>query len=387
MGAVFEESRLDDEGALASLDSTDTLRALAGAGAQVRRTIAAASEAGLGRLRDVGPRGVVVAAAGGSVAVADIFEAVSRGASALPVQSCTSGSLPGWVGALDVVLAVSQSGRAAGTLALAAEGARRGAFLVTVGAADSPLAEVSARAHGVHVPIAVTGASSRTSVWAQATPALLAADAMGIATVDHETLVGLADVLDRTASEVGPSSESFTNPAKLLAIELSESTPIVLGEGAFGDVTARRAAAMFGRTGRVPVAHGCLPDAASQIVACFDGPLAPGQSNGGGNDDIFADPFLDGPSRPPLRLVMLRDASEGAGHGLADTIVSVAQDAGVRVSLVDAAAAEPLLRLAQHVALTDFAATYLALGFGFDPATSPHVRLLRGAREMRDAQG
>ncbi|GAA2034658.1 SIS domain-containing protein [Terrabacter terrae] len=387
MGAVFEESRLDDEGALASLDSTDTLRALAGAGAQVRRTIAAASEAGLDRLREVGPRGVVVAAAGGSVAVADIFEAVSRGASALPVQSCSSGSLPGWVGALDVVLAVSQSGRAAGTLALAAEAARRGAFLVTVGAADSPLADVCARAHGVHVPIAVTEASSRTSVWAQATPALLAADAMGIAALDNETLIDLADVLDRTASEVGPSSESFTNPAKLLATELSESTPIVLGEGAFGDVTARRAAAMFGRTGRVPVAHGCLPDAASQIVACFDGPLAPGQSNGGGSDDIFADPFLDGPSRPPLRLVMLRDTSGGAGHGLADTIVSVAQDAGVRVSLVDAAAPEPLLRLAHHVALTDFAATYLALGFGFDPATSPHVRLLRGAREVRGAEG
>ncbi|GGM91628.1 hypothetical protein GCM10009721_16580 [Terrabacter tumescens] len=382
MGAVFDEARLDDEGALASLDSSDSLRALAGAGAQVRRTMAAAGEAGLDRLRDVEPRGVVVAAAGGSVAVADLFEAVSRGAAALPVQSCTSGSLPGWVGALDVVLAVSQSGRAAGTLALAAEAARRGAFLVTVGAADSPLADVCARAHGVHVPIAVGGSSSRTSVWAQATPALLAADALGIASVSHETLAELADLLDRTATDARPSSESFVNPAKILATELAESTPIVLGEGPFGDVTARRAAAMFGRTGRVPVAHGCLPDAASQIVACFDGPLAPGQSGGGGSDDIFADPFLDGPSRAPLRLIMMRDTSAGDGHGLADTVVSVAEDAGVRVSLVDAPATDPLLRLAHHVSLTDFAATYLALGFGFDPATSPHVRLLRGSREV-----
>ena len=80
---MFDEARLDDEGALASLDSSDTLRALAGAGAQVRRTVAASAEAGLDRLRDVEPRGVVVAAAGGSVAVADLFEAVSRGASAL----------------------------------------------------------------------------------------------------------------------------------------------------------------------------------------------------------------------------------------------------------------------------------------------------------------
>jgi glucose/mannose-6-phosphate isomerase len=381
VGAVFDEARLDDEGAIASLDRSESLRALAGAGAQVRRTVAAAGEAGLDRLRDVEPRGVVVAAAGGSVAVADLFEAISRGASALPVQSCSSGSLPGWVGTLDVVIAVSQSGRAAGTLALAAEAARRGAFLVTVGAADSPLAEVCARAHGVHVPIAVVGASSRTSMWAQATPALLAADALGIANVSRETLAELADVLDRAATDARPASESFVNPAKVLATELAESTPIVLGEGPFGEVTARRAASMFGRTGRVPVAYGCLPDAASQIVACFDGPLASGDSGNG--DDIFADPFLDGPSRPPLRLIMLRDTSaSGEGPRVADTVVSVAEDAGVRVSLVDAPDADPLLRLAHHVALTDFAATYLALGLGFDPATSPHVRLLRGARAL-----
>ncbi|MFM6851121.1 MAG: SIS domain-containing protein [Terrabacter sp.] len=382
---MFDEARLDDESALGALDRSESLRALAGSGAQVRRTMAAAGEAGLGRLRDIEPRGVVVAAAGGSVAVADLFTAVSHGAAALPVQSCSSGSLPGWVGALDVVIAVSQSGRAAGTLALAAEAARRGAFLVTVGAEGSPLADVSARAHGVHVPIPVVGSSSRTSMWAQATPALLAADAMGIAACSPETLTELADVLDRVATDARPGSEAFVNPAKVLATELAESTPIVLGEGPFGDVTARRAAAMFGRTGRVPVAHGCLPDAASQIVACFDGPLAPGQSEGGGADDIFADPFLDGPTRPPLRLIMLRDASGGDGSRLTDTVVSVAEDAGVRVSLLDAEATDPLLRLAHHVALTDFAATYLALGFGFDPATSPHVRLLRGARSTQGA--
>jgi hypothetical protein len=77
---------------------------------------------------------------------------------------------------------------------------------------------------------------------------------------------------------------------------------------------------------------------------------------------------------------MLRDTSDGADERLTATIVSVAEDAGVRVSLVDAPATDPLLRFAHHVALTDFAATYLALGLGFDPATSPHVELLRGAR-------
>jgi glucose/mannose-6-phosphate isomerase len=139
---------------------------------------------------------------------------------------------------------------------------------------------------------------------------------------------------------------------------------------------------MFGRTGRMPVAFGSLPDGASQIVACFDGPLAGGEGAHGATDDIFVDPFLDGPTRPPLRLIMLRDTSEGADRRLTDTVVSVAEDAGVRVSLIEAEASDPVLRLAHHVALTDFAATYLAIGQGYDPSSSPHVRLLRGARDV-----
>ncbi len=302
--------------------------------------------------------------------------------------------MPGWVGALDLVVAVSQSGRASQSLALAAEAARRGAMLLTVGAPDSPLAEVSARARGIHVPVSVPGSSSRTSMWAQVTPVLLAAEVLGLAGTGVDCLARIADVLDARAQDARPGSESFVNPAKILATEVAESIAIVLGVGAFGGVAARRAAAMFGRTGRVPVASGTLPDMASQIVACFDGPLAGGESDGDAADDLFADPFIDGPAAPPLRLVMLGEGNPAGaparpGRGdqdpsgereLVATVVEAARDAGVRVSHVDAPDPDPLLRLAWHVALTDFAATYLAIGHGFDPATSPHVRLLRGSR-------
>lgn len=389
----FEESRLDDEQAILRADPEGSLRALAAAGAQVRTVMRESREAGIDRLNDLGPRGVVVAAAGGSAAVADLFEALSRGG-AVPVQACAAGPLPGWVGALDLVIAVSQSGRSAGTLALAAEAGRRGASLLTVGAAGSPLADVCARARGVHVPVSVPGASSRTSMWALATPVLLAADALGLALVPSNTIEALADVLDERAGPAGPRSPSFVNPAKLLAAEVAESVTsatVLLGSGPFGSVAAHRAAEMFGRTGRMPVATGVLPDAASQIVACLDGPLVAGGGDSRPVDDIFADPYLDDPGslhRAPLRLVMLRDTSELnpddeqglAARQLNDTVVSVADDAGVRVSLVDASQRHPLLRLASHVALTDFAATYLAIGHGFDPTTSPHVALLRGTR-------
>lgn len=380
---MFDEARLDDVEALERLDTAGTLRALAMAGAHVRRSISMTEEVGLDRLRDLQPRGVVVAAEGGSAAVADVFEAVSRIGSAIPVQVCSSGPLPAWVGSYDLVIAVSLSGSARGTLALATEAARRGASLLTVGAAASPLADVAARARGVHVPVELPGVSSRTSVWGQVTPVLLAADAMGLAAAPRATLESMADALDVRALEAGPSADAVVNPAKVLATEVAESIPIILGSGPFGDVASRRAAAMFGRTGRVPVAAGALPDAASQIVSCFDGPLAGGEADGHDRGrDIFADPFLDGPVTPPLRLIMLSDDGPDGDLSLPvrDAVVAAAEDAGVRVSVIPSHGDTPLARLASHVALTDFAATYLALGHGFDPGDSPHVRLLRRAR-------
>ena len=381
---MFDDALLDDVDAVERLDRKDVLRSLAMGGAQVRRAARATDDVGLERLSRAQPRGVVVAATGGSGAVGGLFDAISRTHAAVPVQTCRATPLPAWVGVYDLVVAVSLSGRAAGTLALAAEAARRGANLLTVGAADSPLAEVCARARGTHVPIDAGSAGSRTSLWAQATPVLLAADALGLTRIGRGTIGALADVLDAQASRLGPGVASWENPAKTLAAEVADSVPVLLGCGPLGQVAAQRASAMFGRTGRVPIAHGSLPDAASQIVACFDGPLAGGKA---GAQDIFADPFLDGEAPPRLRLLMLRDGSPDGGDyaALTAAVITAAEDAAVRVSLVDADASDPLLRLAQHVAVTDFAATYLALGFGGDPGDAPHVRLVRDARASGSA--
>jgi hypothetical protein len=97
--------------------------------------------------------------------------------------------------------------------------------------------------------------------------------------------------------------------------------------------------------------------------------------------DIFADPYLDGPPAPKLRLLLLRDDGadvvDGRTTSLADAVARTARDAGVKVSEHSTEAGHPLERLAGQVALTDFAAVYLALGLGMDPGLSPHVADLR----------
>ena len=129
-----DEARLDDPDALRTLDTHDSLRSLASAGAQVRRAIVSAQEAGASRAAGgERPRSVLVAALGGSSLVCDVLDLLAEPGSPVPVTTRRDAPLPGWVGPLDLVIAVSQSGRAVGPLALAAEAARRGASLLTVG--------------------------------------------------------------------------------------------------------------------------------------------------------------------------------------------------------------------------------------------------------------
>ncbi|WP_370518430.1 SIS domain-containing protein [Nostocoides sp. HKS02] len=327
---------------------------------------------------------MLVASLGGSAVVCDVLELLAEPGSPVPVSVRRNVPLPGWVGPLDLVIAVSQSGRAAGPLALAAEAARRGASLLTVGASQSPLADVAAQARGVHIDIGRGRTTSRTALWSLLAPVLLAAGHLGLVDVTEQVLLDAADRLDEVAEAARPSSESFVNPAKVLAADLAEGVPVVLGDGALNGVAAGRAASMLARTARVPATFGELPDDAAQVVACFDGPYttaygeAAARPPSGG--DIFADPYLDGPAPPRLALLMLRDAAPEPmtpeaveAAALADAVVAAAKEVGVRVSQVLAQPGHPLVRLAGQIATTDFAATYLALGLGLDPAVSAHV--------------
>lgn len=423
MAPFIDDALLDDHEELARKDSRDTLRALATAGAQTREALALTHEAGLEPLRGQDrPRSVLVAALGGSALVADVVELLAEPTSPVPVHVRHNVPLPGWVGPLDLVIAVSLSGRAPGPLAVANEAARRGASLFTVGAADSPLAEVTARAHGVHVPVGRGRMNSRTSLWSLLVPVLVGADRIGLLDCDDATIRAVADRLDDRAAMFRPTAETFMNPAKLLATQLAETVPVVLGDGPLGGVAASRASSMLARTSRVPAISGELPDAASQIVACFDGPytaiggrrpgtyddsrirlgdvdtsswephhfaepegnLAERASGPAGRSDPFADPYLDSPGTPPLGLLMLRDApaqqpsaESEQREALADAVLETARQAGVKVVLSQPEAGAPMVRLADHVATVDFMSTYLALGLGLDPSVSAHVSELR----------
>ncbi|MEV4198637.1 mannose-6-phosphate isomerase, partial [Micromonospora globbae] len=130
-----DEALLDDADALAERDPGGMLRHTASAGAQVRESAALAAEANLSVLADEGrPRAVVIAGIGTAGRTGDVLATVAGPRCPVPVIAHRSAGVPGWVGAADVVIAVSASGRSPEALGAAEAAHRRGARLVAVGA-------------------------------------------------------------------------------------------------------------------------------------------------------------------------------------------------------------------------------------------------------------
>ena len=376
-----DDSVLDDRDALELLDAGQMLRATATAGAQVREALLHVTDEALAALREDGrPRAVVVTGMGGSGIVADVTAAVAGRACPVPLVAHRGHRLPGWVGPMDLVVAVSCSGETEETLSALDEAARRGVRLVTVGAADSTLATLSAQARGVHLPVDAQGRMPRANLWGLLVPVLLVADALDLTDVPRPLLERLADELDATAERCGPGSDSYDNPAKQVAMQLAGSLPYIWGSSEVASVAAARFAAQLAENAKYPAVHGPLTEVHHNQVVVMAGRFGALAAD---DEDIFRDRVEEarGPQLPRMRLLLLRDTDEvpevarrrAATHGLAERY-------GVPVEELAAEGEHPVQRLASLVAPLDFASSYLALLQGLDPSPIEPIVVLKSAR-------
>ncbi len=372
-GRSFEPDRLDDQTCLVEGDPAGMLRAVASSAAQVRMAYRSAREAEAGRVAADGrPRAIVVAGMGVSGLAGEVLDAVCGNGAPLPIVTVRGYRLPGWVGAADLVAAVSRSGHTQETLGLAAEAVRRGCRMLGVGPVGTPLRDLVVRAGGPYVPVSGAPGPSRTALWELAVPLLVAAASLGLVEAGEDVFESVAGRLEDIAHRCRPSSESFINPGKTLALELADSVPMIWGTSPLARVAAHRLACQLSENAKYPAVWGELPDAGHDQLAVLDGPLA--------GRDVFHDPFADGPggSGGRLRLFLLRDAEEHPQVVKGRTLsVRLAEDRGVPVSEILAEGVHPLERLATLVGLGDYGSVYLALGYGVDPTVVPAVMELQ----------
>lgn len=360
-----DEARLDSVDALRSNDPSDMLRAVATSAAQVRASANAAAESSLQAIDPATrPRAVVLAGMGGSGISGDVFVAVAGPGTPVPTVVHRGYGLPGWVGAADLVIAVSCSGTTQETLSSAAEAARRGSRLLGIGAAGSPLAGTCEQAGGAFVPV-TKELSPRSSMWALCVPALIAGVRLGLLELGpgDAHLEAAAVRLESIAAACHPDRETFVNPAKSLALEFAGSLPMVWGSGQVGPVAGLRLVCQLAENAKWPAIVGALPEAHHNQVVAFDGALA----GGAGDEDLFRDKVSE-PDPLRVRLVLLRDdAGDPPSAARAEASAAVARSRGIPVSEIAVAGDSPLERLASLVGVLDFASVYLGLLHGVDP--------------------
>ncbi|NUR93523.1 MAG: mannose-6-phosphate isomerase [Nonomuraea sp.] len=351
----WDPDLLDDQTHLVEGDPGGMLPAVAASAAQVRTGYRVALESGVERLGGSGrPRAIVVTGMGGSGIAGDVLAAVCGNGAPLPILTVRGYQLPGWVGATDLVIAVSCSGRTEETLSVATEAVRRGCTLLAVGAPDTPLQAIATQASGLYVPVPAAG-QPRSNLWLLTMPLIAAAAAMRLTTADDGTVENVAKTLEDLAHRCRPASESFINPGKSLAAELAETVPRVWGSSPLAAVAGYRQACQLNENGKYAAIFGEIPEVGHNQVVALDGALA--------ERDIFADS-----AGRTLRLVVLRDADEHPQVARRrEASVRLANDRGVPVTELVADGAHPLERLASLVGLGDYASTYLALGYGIDP--------------------
>ena len=269
--------RLDDVALLETADPSSILRQVASSAAQVREAARSAAEASLGGLTAGGrPRAIVVTGMGGSGIAGDVLAAVAGPGCPVQVTTVHDYRLPGWVGAADLVIAVSCSGATEETLSAAEEAVRRGCRLLGVGSQGSPLAELAEQASAPFIEVKPSG-MPRSMLWGLSVPLVVAAARLGILDMPAEAYESAAAELERVAHLCRPDSEAFVNPAKTLALDLSGTLPMIWGTSPLTGVAAARFACQLHENGKYPAIAGVLPEANHNQVVTFDGPFAPGR--------------------------------------------------------------------------------------------------------------
>jgi hypothetical protein len=377
---LFDESLLEDPEALARVDGHGLLRGTAAAGARVRTALRLAEEAGLSTLRPDGrPRTVLVAGSGPeAAAIADLLDALGSGACLVellppagPTPQQSQWTLPGWAGPLDLLLLLSPQGTEQGLTDLVEQAYRRGCTACAVTPPTTPLADAVEQVHGVALPFAGGDngsgvpsyggafgdepASDTGAFWALFAPLLALADRVGVLSAPADALQGVADRLDEVAARCGPAVATYTNPAKTLAAELDDSLPLLWSQGRIAAAGARRFATVLATRAGRPALTAELP-----LALSVHGPLqASAAALSADPEDFFRD-RVDEPPSLRLRIVLLQEAADRPGSA-APAVREQAYAHDTPLSEITATAATPLDTAAELLALTDFAAVYLAV--------------------------
>ncbi len=339
MTTWFDESRIDDESALATIDLR--LRSLAESGSRVRRDAGGAAEAlreAVTWAKDL-PRPRAVVAAGPD---SRLLRAVLEPWCPVPFVAWPAAALPGWAGSLDLVVVLAPDGSDVATASAVAEAVRRGCQVVVACPEGSLVADHAVGRWAATLPVRTTDPLATAVVMLT----YLAEVSLGPA-ADVEDV---AEALDQVATTCSPHRDLAVNPAKTLAIAMADASPIFWG----GSVLAARAARRVAESVRRASGRTALAGDAEHLLPVISATKP---------RDVFDDPFSDAPAELRPTLVILDDGNEEAVTvEQQERLRTAAAERGVRVETVRTDARTEVGRYASLLLQGTYAAEYLRLG-------------------------
>ena len=339
MATWFDESRLDDEEVWQRADLR--LRTLAESGARVRRETTEAAEAiglAVGRSTEQQRPRAVIAAGPDS----RLLRAVLEPWCPVPFVAWPGPSLPGWAGGLDQVVVLAPDGGHSSASAVA-EAVRRGCQVVVACPPSSMVAEHAGGRWSSILPT-VSGDQLATAV-------VVLDDLERVQLGPRVDSDGVATALDEVALTCSPHRDLAVNPAKMLAIALADTTPVVWG----GSVLAARAARRIAESVRRASGRSALAGDAEHLLPVIEA-AAP--------RDVFDDPFSDEPARElrPMLLVLDDGSQEPVVREDRGRLRAAATERGVRIETLTTDAPTEIARYASLLLSGSYAAEYLRLG-------------------------
>jgi hypothetical protein len=331
----FDDSRLESPDVLAA--AAPLLMNLASSGARVRRE-AAIAQAPLADLLDVDrPRAVIAYGP-----EARLLRAVLEPVCPVPFVAWPALGLPGWVGPLDVVLLIGRRGPE--SLAVAHEAVRRGCRLIVACPPDSLLAEQAASRATTVLPV------STGDPFAAAVVCLVALHRLGLGPYTNPEAIAAA--MDAVAESCAARTDVSVNPAKAMALDLADASPLVWG----GSVLAARASRRIVEALRLASGRVGLAADASDLVSLLQ-QVTP--------RDPFADPFEEGGEERRPGLVLIDDGMDDAAAAEARVRLDrTARAADIRVTRLEHLDDSVVERYATVLLTGLFGAAYLQIGLG-----------------------
>ena len=271
-------------------------------GAQVR-VIGSLVESGtLAPLEGLRPRSVVVLTSG------QINQSCARMVEALhaPLRQpfVITAALPSYIGALDVVIVVTDDGGDEEFLKSLITATQRGAVTVLVGPVDGPLVE-EAPSDVIIVPTlptATAASPARTIASLTAILDLLEEDPRMVA----DRMAHVADSVDEEIESLSPERDELVNPGRKLRMVADGFRIVHTGRPEWGYAIANVVAGLWNKRGLV-----CGVLDGEELFAALPDLRGPQQ-------DIFHDPFLDEDDRVvPFRAVVWAEEEPGIPDAVA----------------------------------------------------------------------